>query len=457
MAEENNNNDAPKIDDSVFDELTVLQEGLDEGLADQDGPVEHSQESQTSGDDPSIYSSIQMGSQNANEAVLSNVGGAATTDDTIEEVATTEQDTSDDTDTIDNLDSEQNTDNDRNLDNQSTGEENSQQSQTKAVEKSSGGNEPVEEARVEENSAPNVQPRQQSPQEPEQVTEEAAPESALPAQAQTEDDTPAVTESDEEDLIETVETPNTGPESEDSSATATEDTAYNGTVIATDADGDTLSYALENGPSNGTLIFNDDGTYTYTPDTDYNGTDSFSYEVSDGQGGTTTATVNLTVDPTNDTPVSEDSSATLSEDTSYNGSVSATDVDGDNLTYALDSGPSNGTLSFNDDGTYTYTPNHDYYGSDSFSYQVNDGQGGTTTATVNFTVNDTVDNVIIDNGSSHTVTGSDATETIDGGGGHDNIHGGGGDDVIRGGTGNDNMYGGEGNDTFVVKSGDGAD
>ena len=192
----------------------------------------------------------------------------------------------------------------------------------------------------------------------------------------------------------TVDPTNDNPVSADSAATATEDTAYSGSVSASDVDGDSLTYTLDNGPANGFLAFNADGTYTYTPDADYNGTDTFSYQVSDGQGGTTTATVTLTVDPTNDNPVSADSAATATEDTVYSGSVSASDVDGDSLTYTLDSGPSNGSLTFNADGAYTYTPDADYNGTDTFSYQVSDGQGGTTTATVTLTVDPANDNPV---------------------------------------------------------------
>uniref|UniRef100_UPI0018EED860 VCBS domain-containing protein n=1 Tax=Paracoccus binzhouensis TaxID=2796149 RepID=UPI0018EED860 len=94
----------------------------------------------------------------------------------------------------------------------------------------------------------------------------------------------------------------------------------------------------------------------------------------------------VTVTPENDPPVGEDASVTTPEDTPVSGTVSATDVDGDDLTFTLDGGPSNGTVTVNPDGSYEYVPNADYNGPDSFDVEVSDGNGGTTTVTVDITV-----------------------------------------------------------------------
>ncbi|PGO33171.1 hypothetical protein CN973_28715, partial [Priestia megaterium] len=67
--------------------------------------------------------------------------------------------------------------------------------------------------------------------------------------------------------------------------------------------GNPLTYALLTGPVNGTVIVNPDGTYTYTPNENYNGIDSFSVVVSDGQGGTAVSTITITILPVNDPPV----------------------------------------------------------------------------------------------------------------------------------------------------------
>ncbi|MDF0599094.1 cadherin-like domain-containing protein, partial [Psychromarinibacter halotolerans] len=84
----------------------------------------------------------------------------------------------------------------------------------------------------------------------------------------------------------------------------------------TDIDGDTLSSDVATGPSNGTLSLNPDGSFTYTPDADFTGTDSFTYLVDDGNGGTDTATVSLTVNAVNDDPVAVADSYVTDEDTS---------------------------------------------------------------------------------------------------------------------------------------------
>ncbi|RYX78190.1 tandem-95 repeat protein, partial [bacterium] len=82
-----------------------------------------------------------------------------------------------------------------------------------------------------------------------------------------------------------------------------EDTPVDGKITAADADGDPLTFTTTTPPTNGTVVLRPDGTYTYTPNANFNGTDSFVVTVSDGKGGTTTVTVNVTVIPVNDVPV----------------------------------------------------------------------------------------------------------------------------------------------------------
>src|SRR5690606_26800992 len=102
---------------------------------------------------------------------------------------------------------------------------------------------------------------------------------------------------------------------------------------------------------NGTVSVNANGSWTYTPAGDFNGADSFTVSVSDGNGGVTTATVNVGVTPINDVPVIDTSSpgfdpvagnysVTTEEDTAVSGQVVGSDADGDALTYALGTGPS---------------------------------------------------------------------------------------------------------------------
>ena len=199
-------------------------------------------------------------------------------------------------------------------------------------------------------------------------------------------------------------------------ATTPEDTPVSGQVKATDVDGDTLSYTLGGTtPAHGTVVVNADGTWTYTPGKDYNGSDVFTVLVSDGNGGTATSTITIGVTPVNDTPKPEDPNnpdfdpatgnynVTTEEDTPVSGQVKATDADGDTLTFALGTTtPAHGTVVVNADGTWTYTPAADYNGSDSFTVTVSDGNGGTATSTVNIGVTPVNDAPVAVNDSATT-------------------------------------------------------
>ncbi len=122
----------------------------------------------------------------------------------------------------------------------------------------------------------------------------------------------------------------TSGSSTDTSLTTAEDTAVNGTIAATDVDGDTLTYSYST-PAKG-AISNTDGAYTYTPTADANGSDSFTITVSDGTA-TVTQAVSVAISAANDAPVT-DSTGTLAvtEDVAATGTITATDVDGDTLT-----------------------------------------------------------------------------------------------------------------------------
>ncbi|MBH9552187.1 Ig-like domain-containing protein, partial [Inhella gelatinilytica] len=102
----------------------------------------------------------------------------------------------------------------------------------------------------------------------------------------------------------TVSPVNDAPVAANAAVTTNEDTAVNGTLpTGSDVDGDAVSYAKASDPAHGTVTVNANGSYVYTPVANYNGPDSFTYTVSDGQGGSNTYTVNVTVSPVNDAPV----------------------------------------------------------------------------------------------------------------------------------------------------------
>ncbi|MFM7345921.1 MAG: tandem-95 repeat protein [Tagaea sp.] len=183
---------------------------------------------------------------------------------------------------------------------------------------------------------------------------------------------------------------NAAPDAQNGTGAGNEDTVIAGQLSATDANGDPLTYALaaNGGPANGTVTINPNGTYSYTPNANFNGTDTFTYTVSDGRGGTDTATVTLNVAAVNDAPTTAGGTAAGNEDTVVTGQLTGADVDGNALSFALvpSGAPANGTVTVNPNGTYSYTPNANFNGTDSFTYRVSDGQGGTTTGTISINV-----------------------------------------------------------------------
>jgi VCBS repeat-containing protein len=162
-----------------------------------------------------------------------------------------------------------------------------------------------------------------------------------------------------------------------------------------DPDGDPLVIVAISQPSNGVLTDHGDGTFTYAPTADYNGADSFTYDVFDGRGGYATATVNVNVDPVNDAPVAVDDSIDAFEDTPLVISVASLlandgDVEGDALNLTILTAPTSGSLVDNGNGTWTYTPDAGFIGTDSFTYQALDATLASNAATVSITVTDSV-------------------------------------------------------------------
>jgi VCBS repeat-containing protein len=182
-----------------------------------------------------------------------------------------------------------------------------------------------------------------------------------------------------------------------------------------DVEGDASTALLVGGPSHGTLMLNGDGSFTYTPDANYHGPDSFSYKVNDGSLDSNTATVSITVTPVDDAPVAVGDSYTTAEDEALTIAAPGvlgndSDVDGDALTALLVGGPSHGTLTLNGVGSFTYTPDANYHGPDGFSYEANDGSLDSNLATVTITVTPSGDApVAVDDSYS---VGEDGTLTI---------------------------------------------
>jgi len=194
---------------------------------------------------------------------------------------------------------------------------------------------------------------------------------------------------------------NTAPTATNDSYTINEDITLNASsVIANDndSDGGTLSIVTtpQSNVSNGILVLQSDGTFSYAPQENYNGTDSFIYTLFDGQGGFSTAQVDLTITSINDVPVATTDSYSTLENTpitviasDFNALLSNdTDNDNDPLTVNVgaSTSTSDGILSLDTDGEFTYTPNADFSGTDSFTYQVEDGNGGVNSGLANILV-----------------------------------------------------------------------
>ncbi len=276
---------------------------------------------------------------------------------------------------------------------------------------------------------------------------------------------------------------NPAPNAVGDSYATNEDNPVSGNVgdNDTDADGDSLTFTLLTGPSNASLLFHRNGSFVYTPNSNYSGVDSFVYQVQDSDGATATATAVITVGDVNDppsfdtpladqanwdgdlinmdvsvhfsdidgnslsfsatglppgvtlrsngmltgtlvsnasqgspytvivaandgnggtvsdtfewtvqnpSPVAQEDTGSLNEDTSYWGEVSTNDndPDSDSVIFTKLTDPPNGSVVFFSDGRYQYTGDDNFQGSDSFTYQVQDADGAISTATVHITV-----------------------------------------------------------------------
>ncbi|MBN1841394.1 MAG: tandem-95 repeat protein, partial [Deltaproteobacteria bacterium] len=180
---------------------------------------------------------------------------------------------------------------------------------------------------------------------------------------------------------------NTPPTADNQSVTTHEDISAGITLTATDVDGGSLAYTLVDQTSHGTLS----GTapnLTYSPDVNYNGSDTFSFKANDGQSDSELGTVSITVSAVNDAPVPNDQSVNTDEDRAISGTLDASDVDGDILTYVLVTSGSKGTASVTNSstGAFIYTPNENANGTDAFTFKVNDGTTDSNTTTVTVTI-----------------------------------------------------------------------
>ncbi|AXV07546.1 Cytochrome c551/c552 [Euzebya pacifica] len=199
----------------------------------------------------------------------------------------------------------------------------------------------------------------------------------------------------------------------DGSGTTDEDVPFDGTLTGDDVDGDAITFALD--PPDPRVTLDDTtGEFTFVPEPDSNGTQSFSFVSNDGSLTSTRGTVTVEVAPTQDRPTADDRAVTVDEDGQEIILLTGADVDGETLTFEVITPPAHGTL-----GTIAstgptsaevlYTPTADYAGPDSFAFTTDDGIETSTPATVAITVSNRNDPPsVVDSTDSveedHTVT-----------------------------------------------------
>jgi VCBS repeat-containing protein len=185
----------------------------------------------------------------------------------------------------------------------------------------------------------------------------------------------------------TVNAVNVAPVALNQSRSVNEDALRAITLTGTDADGDPLTFTILTMPTNGVLIGTGPGV-TYDSNPNYNGPDSFTFRVNDGQADSAdVGTVTLTVNPVNDAPVAQAGSFTTPVSTPYSGVLIATDVEGSPLTYEITTAPNKGIVVVNPaTGEFTYTPNPGRTGNDSFKFRANDGALNSSIRTISIVI-----------------------------------------------------------------------
>ena len=259
---------------------------------------------------------------------------------------------------------------------------------------------------------------------------------------------------------------NDAPVAQARSDAATEGGALvTGSVLASDMDeGAVLTYSLTATAPVG-LTFKVDGSYSFDPTVVvYNALKAgatqavvANYRVSDGIADDT-STLTITITGTNDAPIAVNDTTNTNRNTPVTVAVRAndSDPDGDQLAVTAVTQAANGTVTIDaTTGNPTYTPNNAYSGTDSFTYTIGDGQGGTATATVAVTVaggiyGDAQANTLNGTTGDDLIFGLGGDDTINARAGVDAVDGGDGNDTITGGAGADTLAGGSGDDTFIA-------
>jgi len=182
------------------------------------------------------------------------------------------------------------------------------------------------------------------------------------------------------------------PTAQNGSVTTTEGQSVSGTLSASASGNPALTFQIVTQPSNGTVTITNaaTGAFTYTPNSGFTGTDSFTFDASDSGGTSNTATETVTVNaPAVPAPTAQNGSVTTTEGQSVSGTLSASASGNPALTFQIVTQPSNGTVTITNaaTGAFTYTPNSGFTGTDSFTFDASDSGGTSNTATETVTVN----------------------------------------------------------------------
>jgi VCBS repeat-containing protein len=183
----------------------------------------------------------------------------------------------------------------------------------------------------------------------------------------------------------------------DEGGTVTLTTTGSSTLLAndTDAESDSLTAIGVSSPTNGTLILNANGTFSYVHNGSNTTTDTFSYKANDGTVDGNTVTITITINPVNDIPLTVSDTLTVNEAGTVTLTASGsstlldndTDSEGDSLTAIGVTSPTNGTLTLNPNGTFSYVHDGSETTTDTFSYKSNDGTNDGNTVTITITIN----------------------------------------------------------------------
>jgi hypothetical protein len=178
--------------------------------------------------------------------------------------------------------------------------------------------------------------------------------------------------------------------------TLEEDTSKTFAFMGSDPLNRALTYSVSTQPQHGTITINA-GAGTYTPNANYHGADSFAYIASNVDGSSNIGTIVATVTPVDDEPSTMDVSATTDEDNSVTLTLEAEEVDGENIEFQVRNNPSNGSVTISGN-TATYTPNQDWYGTDTFNFEAVDSSARSilNTATATITVNPVNDAPVVE-------------------------------------------------------------